>query len=99
VATKTIVRWEPPNELYAARELLPASLELVGIFTQSAPLVWRRENGFWLDADEAGISPDLLNRLEEEPFSGGDLGQFRVERQEVAKATSKAQPAPKEGGN
>lgn len=83
MATKTIVRWEPPNEFYSERELLPETLKALGIFTQSKPLVWRKVNGFWLDADEAGISDDLLGRLEEEPFSGGELGHFKVERQEI----------------
>lgn len=83
MATKTIVRWEPPNEFYSERELLPQTLESLGFFTQRKPLIWRKENGFWLDADEAGISEDLLGRLEGEPFSGGDLGHFKVERQEV----------------
>jgi hypothetical protein len=83
VATKTIVRWKPPNELYARRELLPASLEAMGIFTQTTPLYWDREHGFWLDAEAAGISPDLLDRLESDEFNGGDLGQFTIETQDV----------------
>jgi hypothetical protein len=83
VATKTIVRWKPPNELYARRELLPASLEAMGIFTQKTPLYWDREHGFWLDAEAAGISPDLLDRLELDDFNGGDLGQFTIETQDV----------------
>lgn len=84
MATKTIVRYLPPHDLVGQRELLPGDLKTVGIFTQNTPLVWSRSNGFWLDAEEAGISRDLLNRLEnDEAFSNPAIGHFRIERQEV----------------
>lgn len=83
MATKTIVRYEPPNDLVGQRELRPVDLELVGIFTQQTTLVWDKRTGFWLDADTAQISTEVLNRLESEEFSNKTLGYFTVEQQEV----------------
>lgn len=83
MATKTIVRWKPPNELYDRRELTLRDLEGVGIFTQKqGPLTWDRP-GFWLDADEAQIAPEVMNLLESPEFSNASLGWFTIETQEV----------------
>ena len=83
MAKKTIVRYKPPNEIIGGRELTVADLKAVGIFTQKKDLFWRRENGFWLDADEAGISSETLAWLKD-PANGDERsGHFTVEEQEV----------------
>ena len=84
VATKTIVRWKPPNELYDRRELTLRDLEGVGIFTQKqGPLAWDRKTGYWVDAEEVGIAKEVMDRLESPEFSNETLGWFTIETQEI----------------
>jgi len=77
VTTKTIVRYLPPNPIVGARELSSDDFKSQGVFTQKKKLLWQKENGFWLDADDAKISPEALAWLEER------TGEFKVERQEI----------------
>lgn len=85
---KTIVRYRPPNEIIGRRELTVADLERIGIFTQKTDLAWDERNGFWLDADEAGIAKEVMEKLESPDFSNDSLGHFTIEQQEVEKAPS-----------
>jgi hypothetical protein len=76
VATKTIVRYVPPNPLIGRRELRPSDFETLGIFTQETPLFFDKEKNFWLDAEAAGISKEALQWFKDSP-------EFTVETQEV----------------
>lgn len=76
MTVKTVVRYRPPNPLYGARELSPEDFKSQGVFTQKKLLRWTSDTGWWLDADEAKISPEALTWLEERK-------EFTVERQEV----------------
>lgn len=92
MATKTIVRWVPPNELYDRREITLRDLEGVGIFTQrQGPLVWDKATGFWCDAE--GIAPEVMDRLESPEFSNAQLGKFTIETQEVEDPPASASAA------
>lgn len=96
MATKTIVRYTPPNPIVGRRELSPQDFKDNGIFTQKKPLAWNAETGFWIDADEAKISPEALAWLE------GQKGEFTVERQELPDeedelADAGDAPSPREG--
>jgi hypothetical protein len=88
---KTIVRYRPPNEIIGRRELTVVDLERAGIFTQEKDLAWDAQTGFWLDADEAGISKEVLDLLESENFSNDALGHFVIEQQQVE---DKKAPSP-----
>lgn len=81
---KTIVRYRPSSPLHGARELSPEDFKSVGVFTQKKRLVWSKETGFWLDADEHKISPEALAWLEEQK------GEFTVERQEIEEEDASA---------
>lgn len=95
MATKTIVRWKPPNELYDRREITLKDLEGIGIFTQrQGPLAWEKKSGFWLDAE--GIAPEVMERLESPEFSNDQLGYFTVETQEVPDEEPPASPSAAE---
>jgi hypothetical protein len=87
MATKTIVRYRPPNPIVGARELTPVQMEEVGVFTQQKRLLWTRESGFWLDAERAEISAETLAWLEEQS------GEFTVERQEIPEENPTDPPA------
>lgn len=83
MAVKTIVRYKPPNELVGQRALTVADMRRIGIFTQEKDLYWNAENGFWLDAEEAGIAPEVMELLSTNNFSNDHLGHFTVEKQDV----------------
>lgn len=77
MTTKTIVRYLPPNPVIGARELAPDAFRSQGVFTQKKKLVWVKENGFWLETEEAGISAEALAWLKTQE------SEFRVEQQEI----------------
>lgn len=80
--TVTIVRYTPPNELVGRRILRKQDFKNEGILTQKKDVVWTREGKWWVDADEAGISAEALEWLENKE-NHGHKGEFKVERQEV----------------
>lgn len=80
---KTIVRYRPPNEIIGRREITVKDLEGIGIFTQKTDLAWDAKTGFWVDADEAGIAKEVMDKLESSDFSNDALGHFTIEVQEV----------------
>lgn len=90
MATKTIVRYTPPNPIIGRRELSPEDFRGQGIFTQKKPLRWDAEQGFWLDAEEAKISPEALAWLAEQK------GEFTVETQEIPDDEREELPAEEE---
>lgn len=88
MTTKTIVRYLPPNPIVGARELTPDDFKAQGVFTQKKRLLWTKETGFWLDADEAKISSETLAWLEEQK------GEFKVETQEIPEEEAADTPDP-----
>ncbi len=97
MATKTIVRYKPPNELIGAREITVEQLEARGIFDHGGvDLVWRKETGFWIDAEEAGLSEAMIDKLvNDEDFGNDRHGRFEVEKQE----TRESQASPSASAN
>lgn len=74
--TVRIVRWKPRSSLFGQRVLTVKDFEKLGIFTQKKSLVWDKRSHFWLDVDQAQISPEALKWLQEQK-------EFSVEEQKI----------------
>ena len=74
----TVVRWKyPARDLYDVREITAKQFrDEQGIHTQNKDVVFRRQNGFALRADEAEISKEALEFFR-------NSSEFAVEEQEV----------------
>lgn len=98
VATKRIVRYQPPNEIVGQRTMEVRDWERIGIFTQTTDLHWVREKGWWLDADEANISDEALAWLRDEANADPAMGLWKYEEQTVPDA-KKTAAVPEQRGN
>lgn len=101
MATKTIIRYVPPNSLIGRRELSPKDFQSLGIFTQKKVLQFNKETNFWLDADAAGVSKEALQWFADSPeFTvetqdvGDDVDPETMRHQEAYAASIGASPAP-----